>query len=629
MSAQRDNGRSGAPTPPPGWDRAAGGTQSAWGAQGPASAQAGTGANGPSEDAGWKPGATWKGQPPTPPDQLRKQQRRRRMGRSRGVGGVARFFTKQALWFVVLAFALAVVDVVLYTLVATHEMDRNYQYGTPATVTRQASEQLAQGADGAWVLGAEAAALLDEQGAWAQLVDEEGQVIWSRNVPQAAEAGTTDDSAAGNDTPANGDAAGSTAADGTASGTAAQGGEAAGEANPEGGASEPSTVTARDPSDAAWGTVPSSYRLFDIALLSHYRSVNGFPVFIWERDDGLLLVGFPPGSYETVALTWPQETWQAIPGYVFGVLALDLLILFAAYLVYRRRTQRAVEPIADALDVLSRGGRVELDLKGDLQPIADHINETSDVLERKDSARELWIRGVSHDIRTPLSLIIAKADGIAAQEGLPDAARADARAIRTQGFKIKDLVADLNAASQLAFDERPLDLQRVHLPRLLRAVAASYLNSGLDATHPLEFELADAAADACVLGDERLLARLVENLLANARLHNEQGCHIRLSLEGASNGAGAPGEAGRALLHPAAVLRVADDGIGMGAADMAKLQMRLGQARLSPEGAVPDDAGHGLGLVLVDRIARAHGGELSVSSEKGRGFTAAVTLPLA
>ena len=223
--------------------------------------------------------------------------------------------------------------------------------------------------------------------------------------------------------------------------------------------------------------------------------------------------------------------------------------------------------------------------------------------------------------------------------------RAEAAAIRSQGMKIKDLVADLNAASQLSFGARPLDLKRVHLPKLLRNVAASYMNGGFDESHPLEFSLDERCANATVLGDERMLVRLVENLLANARLHNPGGCGIRLGLapllpEPSANAAAQPAETGAwpvqptgsgacPAQQPAAVLLVADDGVGAGDAALAALEERLSRARRDPGGAVPDDAGHDLGLVLVDRIARAHGGEISIRSQEGRGFAVSVTLPLA
>ena len=143
---------------------------------------------------------------------------------------------------------------------------------------------------------------------------------------------------------------------------------------------------------------------------------------------------------------------------------------------------------------------------------------------------------------------------------------------------------------------QPMRLERVHAARLLRTVAAAHANSGLDEAHPIELDIAEDALNAVVLGDERLLTRAVENAISNARLHNEQGCTISVEL---------------ALRDGAyCTIRVSDDGAGIAAA-----------------GSFNRD--HGLGLVLVDRIARAHEGSLSLDGAPGEGFSVTLALPLA
>ena len=86
---------------------------------------------------GWREGAAWRSEAPLPPSELKRRERKRRVKRAGGAGSVVGFFAKQALWFVVLVMAMLCVDLILYILIATHEMDRNYLYGTPATVTRR------------------------------------------------------------------------------------------------------------------------------------------------------------------------------------------------------------------------------------------------------------------------------------------------------------------------------------------------------------------------------------------------------------------------------------------------------------------------------------------------------------
>ena len=368
--------------------------------------------------------------------------------------------------------------------------------------------------------------------------------------------------------------------------------------------------------------VPLLYSPNDVAMAAHYASIAGYPAFFWDRDDGLLIVGFPRGAFWTTTLTYPTSTIRNLPLYVMLIFAVDVGFLFLLYAASRRRTQNAVGPIADALDKLSEGRSAEVSLKGDLREIGQHITETSALIEQKDAARANWIRGVSHDIRTPLSMILGHADGIAQDDDAADDVRAKAAVIRAQGLRIKDLVTDLNTASQLDYTARPLNLERVHLPRLLRAVVAAHANAGLDGAHPVDLDVSEGAADATVLGDERLLTRAVENAIANARLHNEKGCPVHVSLE-ASRPENAPENTGWVCV------RVADEGAGVGAAELAALEARLARARTARSAAGSYGEEHGLGLVLVDRIARAHDGSLALASEPGKGFSVELGLPLA
>lgn len=361
--------------------------------------------------------------------------------------------------------------------------------------------------------------------------------------------------------------------------------------------------------------VPDRFSVNDVAMAAHYAAVADFPAFFWDRDDGLLVVGFPKNEFWTMTLTYPASTVRNFPLYVLLIFAVDLGILYTIYAVSRRRTQNAVAPIAEALDALSDGRAAELHLKGDLRDIGDQITETSAVIEQKDAARASWIRGISHDIRTPLSMILGYADALVQDEGAAEEARASARVIRAQGLKIKDLVTDLNTASQLDYDMQPMRLERVHAARLLRTVAAAHANSGLDEAHPIELDIAEDALNAVVLGDERLLTRAVENAISNARLHNEQGCTISVEL---------------ALRDGAyCTIRVSDDGTGIAAADLAALEARLARSRTARSAAGSFNLDHGLGLVLVDRIARAHEGSLSLDGAPGEGFSVTLALPLA
>lgn len=471
--------------------------------------------------------------------------------------GLLRFFTKQLLAFLLLAFIVIVIDFVLYMFIAYNESERYFNDGTPASTVRMIDSSL-QPKDGSYTLSGESSQALNELNAWAQVVDADGSVIWSQNVP---------------------------------------------------------------------ASIPDSYTASELAMAAHYATIDDYPVFFWNRGDDLLIVGFPKGSYLQFSLYYPTQTASNLPLYILLLFVVDLAVFFTVYFVSRRRTQRAVAPILNALDDLSEGRSATLKLKGDLGEIGEQITGTSAIIEQKDAARTNWIRGVSHDIRTPLSMILGYADVIVQDDKVPPEAREHAAIIRSQGLKIRDLVTDLNTASKLDYDMQPLDLQSVHVARLLRGIVTDHVNGGLDDRHPLVLSVADDAAEVVVLGDERLLRRAVENVISNARVHNETGCTTAISLS-RRDGVDSLGTA---------IVRIADDGTGLSHTALVELEARLARARTAQTasgctvGASGAEAGaeHGLGLVLVDRIVRAHHGHIVLSSEVGGGFAIELWLPLA
>lgn len=474
-------------------------------------------------------------------------------------GGLPRFFTKQLFAFLLLAFLVIIVDFFLYALIAISESNRNFSSGTPRTTMRIVDENLTF-QEGVYHLSDDGILALEQQSAWAALIDSDGKVVWEQNAPS---------------------------------------------------------------------DIPRSYSLNSIALAVHYANIADYPAFFWDRSDGLLVIGFPRGSYWHAGLSYPESTMRSLPLYILFIFAVDLAIFFVAYLISRRRTQKAVSPIVHALDDLSQGRPSTLNLKGDLQRIGQKITDTSAVIESKDTARTNWIRGVSHDIRTPLSMILGYADNLAENPDSPQDIRTQAAVIRTQGLKIKELVTDLNTASQLDFDMQPLSLERVHLARLLRSIAAAHINDNSKQNHPLEISIDPASDDLIVLGDERLLTRAIENVLTNAYLHNPEGCSITLKLTQTKQSEGSH--------TPYALVQITDQGTGISKDDLRALTMKLCQARMQSESfsrsvapsTTNDAAEHGLGLILVDRIARVHGGFLEVSKSNQEGFSVEIALPSA
>ncbi len=389
-------------------------------------------------------------------------------------------------------------------------------------------------------------------------------------------------------------------------------------------------------------TIPTHYSLNDIALINHYQKINRYPIFVAPlENDNLLVLGTPQGSYWITDTKMPQEATLRIPLYILIVVILDTLIVYLLYTFSKRTVLRNIEPALKALDNLSQERPVNVRFDGSLRAIGDKINSVSTILQRKEQARKNWIAGVSHDVRTPLAVIMGHAERIAADPNAPELDKQSGMLIMQQTERIRDLIEDLNIASHLEYDMQPLRLTSFSLSRLIRSVVTDYLNRDTSGAYTFEIDISPEAEQLPFLGDERLIARALHNAINNAVKHNAAGCTIAISLTMPTN-------------HELE-LSVIDDGIGCSPAILNQLQTEVALARqsLSQTGtpfdvgsdpineppfidpstpfAPPDPATlvsapldglkqHGLGVALIARIVFAHGGRIVIRSAPLQGF---------
>ena len=267
-----------------------------------------------------------------------------------------------------------------------------------------------------------------------------------------------------------------------------------------------------------------------------------------------------------------------------------------------RRVEKAMSPILRGIQDLSRGNYQPLDEGGELAEINAGLNRAGDYLMRKDNTRAEWIRGVSHDIRTPLSIMLGYASELEDDNALPTEARQQAGMIRRQGERLKALVEDLNLTTKLEYALQPIRRETVDLVEIGRQAVSEVLNSGLPERYEIEFSEEHPGRAARMEGDDALLRRMLDNLIRNSIVHNPQGCHISVTV-GAEDGRCA--------------CTVTDDGVGMDAARLEALNREADVA--STQGGE-----HGLGLKLVRQIVKAHGGTVRLRQAVPHGLEVSI-----
>ena len=337
------------------------------------------------------------------------------------------------------------------------------------------------------------------------------------------------------------------------------------------------------------GELAHSYTSSQIASFSRWY-LEDYPVSVWGGEKGLLVVGHPKGSVWNYSIHQNMRELKGLLTFLglgaattfFGIL---LLFFISGFRYYRR-----MRILGEGIEMLAAGEPVSLPETGQIRETAKALNTASrrllsqrQALDKRDEARTQWIQGVSHDIRTPLSLIMGYADMLQTQMGKEEPAGRMAAMIRQQSLRIRNLVEDLNIVSRLEYGRQPLRLAEVSPAALLRQVLADLLNTvENEAAYPIAIEISPAFGRVRTAGDENLLFRAFYNILSNSIRHNEEGC--RLTVQAYMEG-------------DTPVICFSDDGAGIPEAICRYLN----------EGISPGEDVHLMGLRIVRQIIISHG----------------------
>jgi signal transduction histidine kinase/DNA-binding response OmpR family regulator/PAS domain-containing protein len=227
-----------------------------------------------------------------------------------------------------------------------------------------------------------------------------------------------------------------------------------------------------------------------------------------------------------------------------------------------------------------------------------------------DQAKTRFFENISHEFRTPLTLMMAPIDALLddPKVTLPADRRADVASARRAVLRLSRLVDTLLEFALAEADELHATLELTDLAQLSTDVASMFASVVEEAG--LRLVVDTAAVTEPIAVDPEMVTKILLNLLSNAVKFTPQGT-ITLRLA----------EAGDAVR-----LTVSDTGLGIPAEELPRVFERFHQV---PVQGARSREGAGIGLSLVQDLARAHGGEVSVRSDLGSGSEFTVRLPRA
>jgi signal transduction histidine kinase len=237
------------------------------------------------------------------------------------------------------------------------------------------------------------------------------------------------------------------------------------------------------------------------------------------------------------------------------------------------------------------------------------VGEITDPVARRQMSAALrtLLNHLSHDLRTPLAVLNSylQLTRHKLKEGSVEAGYL--QIAQEQSIRIARIVDDITTFSSLEFATDPFEFRRVNLNEVLNEVLVQQARPAR--AKQLAIEAVFAAELPDLPGDRLWLAQMIKNLLNNAIQYTEpHGC-IRM-VTAADGGWVA--------------LEITDTGVGIPAADLPHI---FDQFFRSATHRPLNDGGAGLGLTIAKKIVEAHHGEITVTSEVGRGTTVYVRLP--
>jgi signal transduction histidine kinase len=341
---------------------------------------------------------------------------------------------------------------------------------------------------------------------------------------------------------------------------------------------------------------------FTIIEIQGHDAMRLLTLGIYNPDTAELIVIIQTG-YTLASISAAQgELWEYTS--IVALCGIMVALIFGL-LILRQGLHPLYKMIKQVKDIGTRnlGTGVKNEKRPpELQQLADNINDTLQRLDKAFKTREMFIAGVSHDLKTPLTVLQGQIEVMQMQ---PDLDSQTADSIERMSKEIHRLVrmtnnlllnAQLEAIPGITF-------QKVDLKELIEDVARDMyiLSKGLD------FSIS-APESIYVPGDYDLLKPMLINIVDNAFKYTPANGSVKIELNSDKN---------------SAIITVKDTGSGISEKHLPYITEPFYKIKSGSK-----YEGAGLGLAIVKHIIDGHNGSLKIQSVEGSGTTVTISLPL-
>ena len=293
-----------------------------------------------------------------------------------------------------------------------------------------------------------------------------------------------------------------------------------------------------------------------------------------------------------------------------ALLLLPLMVIVSglgAYLIARStfrpidRMIRTVGEISEGRDLSRRIGLPSG--RDEISRLGQAFDSMFARLETSFEAEKQFTSDASHELRTPVAVILAQCGDARRNAQTPEQYAEAIDVVERQAKRMSDMIARLLQMTRLEQGTQRITMEHADISSLVEVICGEQpqLPQGITLQ-------SDIQPDVEAWFDVTLMSRLLQNLINNAAQYGRENGHIWVVLR---------------RMEGDVVLSVRDDGIGIPAEQLDKIWQRFYQV----EPARGAEGGAGLGLPMVQQIAALHGGTVTVDSREGEGSCFTLRFP--
>lgn len=356
--------------------------------------------------------------------------------------------------------------------------------------------------------------------------------------------------------------------------------------------------------------IKTQFDYADVIKFSRYY-LDDYPIFtqIKKEQKDIYIIAFPKESIIRYGNNFfDLKRIQIFPILILVIIFVNCLFCLFLYLYSVTFLNRNIQPIINAIGKLPVGLNKQVNSVQELNRLTLAVNSANKKLRKNEEFKENWISGIAHDIKTPLSVIVANTS-LAIEKTDNDDLLKNLKPTLIESHYIQNLLNDLNIFARLTNSNLKLNQEITDIIPFFKEIIIQIINQEIWNDFNFEFIPDNKLLGKKMYIEKSLMSRVIHNLIYNSVLHNPSGCNIQIVLNYISR-------------NKFSVI-IRDNGIGT-STDILKNINKIEEFNFDISGVRRS----GMGLKISNQIVDLHGGSMIITSEQGEYFQTEIILPI-